>query len=95
MLLAIDTSTQTIGIALYDHPRVIGELQWQTKNHHTVELAAAVKELMAKCGVSPADLTLLVCATGPGTFTGLRIGSGICQGVGIISSSSDYWSPHV
>lgn len=83
MILAVDTSTQTIGIALYDYPQVVGEMQWQTKNHHTVELAAAVKELMSKCNISPVDLTLLVCAIGPGTFTGLRIGLAFSKGLAL------------
>jgi len=83
MLLAVDTSTQTIGIALYDPPQVIGELVWQSKNHHTVELAAAVKGLMDKCDVNPASLSLLVCALGPGTFTGLRIGLAFVKGLAL------------
>ncbi len=83
MLLAVDTSTQTIGIALYDAPRVLAEMHWQSKSHHTVELAATVKDLMARCGVSPEELTLLVCALGPGTFTGLRIGLAFAKGLAL------------
>lgn len=83
MLLAVDTSTQTIGIALYDHPQVIAELLWKSKNHHTVDLAVAVKDLMNKCDVAPIDLSLLVCALGPGTFTGLRIGLAFVKGLAL------------
>jgi tRNA threonylcarbamoyladenosine biosynthesis protein TsaB len=83
MLLAIDTSTQTIGISLYEYPSVIAEMQWQTRNHHTVDLADAVKVLMTKSAVSPSDLTCLVCALGPGTFTGLRIGLAFAKGLAL------------
>ncbi len=83
MLLAVDTSTQTVGIALYEHPQVTAELLWKSRNHHTVELAAAVKDLMNKCGVDPSDLSLLVCALGPGTFTGLRIGLAFVKGLAL------------
>jgi tRNA threonylcarbamoyladenosine biosynthesis protein TsaB len=83
VLLAVDTSTQTIGIALYDHPQVSAELLWMSKKHHTVELAAAVKDLMNKCGVTAVDLSLLVCALGPGTFTGLRIGLAFAKGLAL------------
>jgi tRNA threonylcarbamoyladenosine biosynthesis protein TsaB len=83
MLLAIDTSTQTIGIALYDDPVVIGELQWRSMHHHTVELTTSVELLMKRCGVKPADLDLLVVATGPGTFTGLRIGLAFAKGLAL------------
>ncbi len=83
MLLAIDTSTQTIGIALYDAPQVIAELHWQSRNHHTVELASSVNDLLVKCSLTPADLSLLVCALGPGTFTGLRIGLAFAKGLAL------------
>jgi len=83
VLLAVDTSTQTIGISLYDAPRVLAEMHWQSKSHHTVELAATVKDLMTRCGVSPEELTLLVCALGPGTFTGLRIGLAFAKGLAL------------
>lgn len=81
MLLAIDTSTQVMGIALYDDPVVVGEMQWTSANHHTVELTTAVEHLMKRCGVKPVDLTLLVVALGPGTFTGLRIGLAFAKGL--------------
>lgn len=83
MLLAVDTSTQTIGIALYDDPTVIGEMQWQSSNHHTVELTSAVELLMKRCQVKPEDLSLLVVALGPGTFTGLRIGLAFAKGLSL------------
>src|SRR5512133_429109 len=83
MLLAIDTSTQVMGIALYDDPMVVGEMQWTSANHHTVELTTAVDLLMKRCGVKPSDLTLLVVALGPGTFTGLRIGLAFAKGLAL------------
>ena len=42
MLLAVDTSTRQMGLALYDGAQVIGELLWQSRHYHTVELAPAV-----------------------------------------------------
>jgi tRNA threonylcarbamoyladenosine biosynthesis protein TsaB len=83
VLLAVDTSTQTIGIALYKDPQVLGEMQWKTNNHHTVELARAVTDLMHRCCVAPTDLTLVVVALGPGTFTGLRIGLAFAKGLAL------------
>ena len=83
MLLAIDTSTQTIGIALYNDPLVIGEMQWTSSNHHTVELTSAVDLLMKRCSIKPEDLSLLVVALGPGTFTGLRIGLAFAKGLAL------------
>ena len=81
MLLAVDTSTQTIGIALYDGAQVLGEMHWQTQTHHTVELAPAVDDLLSRCSVKPTDLKVLACALGPGSFTSLRIGLAFIKGL--------------
>ncbi len=59
MLLAIDSSTQRVGLALYDGAQVAGEMVWTSQNHHTVELAPAVDELLRRCGVKPDELTCL------------------------------------
>jgi tRNA threonylcarbamoyladenosine biosynthesis protein TsaB len=83
MLLAIDTSTQTSGIALYDEFALIGEMIWRTASHHTVELAPAVQDLMRRCTVSPAELTAVAVALGPGSFTSLRIGLALAKGLAL------------
>ena len=80
MLLAIDTSTQWMGLALFDGAQVIGEMIWQTHNHHTVELAPAVRELLVRCGLQPTDLKAIGVALGPGSFTSLRIGLALVKG---------------
>jgi tRNA threonylcarbamoyladenosine biosynthesis protein TsaB len=81
MLLAIDTSTQMIGLALYDGVRVLAELIWQTRNHHTVELSPGVSDLLARCAVQPAQLEAIGVALGPGSFTSLRIGLALAKGM--------------
>ena len=83
MLLALDTSTQNAGIAIYDGAQVLGEIIWRTQNHHTVEVAPALQDLMNRCGVRTADLKAVGVALGPGSFTSLRIGLAIAKGVAL------------
>ncbi len=83
MLLALDSSTQTVGIALFDGSQVIGEIIWQTKSHHTVEISPAIDELFRKCGVDYSQLKGLAVASGPGSFTSLRIGYAIIKGLAL------------
>lgn len=83
MLLALDTSTLTSGIALYEDPVLIGEMTWRTASHHTVELAPAVADLMRRCAVKPAELTAVAIALGPGSFTSLRIGLAFAKGLAL------------
>jgi tRNA threonylcarbamoyladenosine biosynthesis protein TsaB len=81
ILLGIDTSTQQIGVALYDGSKVIGEYTWETRDHHTVELAPAIETAMQKSGLVISDLGAVGIATGPGSFTGLRIGMAFAKGL--------------
>lgn len=83
MLLAVDTSTQTMGLALYDGNQVIGESVWLTHSHHTMELAPAIGDMLHHCNIKPADLTVLACALGPGSFTSLRIGLAVAKGLSL------------
>lgn len=81
MLLAVDTSTAVIGLALYDGSQVIGEMLWRSRSHHTVELAPAVQDLLRRASLPPAKLSALAIATGPGSFTSLRIGMALVKGL--------------
>jgi tRNA threonylcarbamoyladenosine biosynthesis protein TsaB len=83
MLLAVDCSTQSMGLALYDGSTVTGEMIWQTKNHHTVELSPALDSLMKRCAVKPEDLKAFGVALGPGSFTSLRIGLALVKGMAL------------
>ncbi len=81
MLLALDTATRLISIALHDGGHVVAEATWETANHHTVELAPAVEAMLSRAGLRPESLTAVAVALGPGSFTGLRIGLGLAKGL--------------
>ena len=81
MLLAIDTSTQKVGLALYDGAQVLHEATWPSAYHHTVELAPAIEKALAGADITAADLEVICVANGPGSFTGLRIGLALAKGL--------------
>ena len=83
MLLAVDTSTAQLGLAMYDGAQVIGEYAWRSLQRHTVELAPAVSELLTRCGLSADDIRALGVALGPGSFTSLRVGLSLAKGLAI------------
>ena len=51
MLLAVDTSTAQTGLALYDGAQIVAEMIWQSHQHHTVDLAPALMELLKRAEV--------------------------------------------
>lgn len=81
MLLAVDTSNEWMGLAVYDGERVVGERAWKSGQHHTVELAPAIQELLASCNLTMKDITALGVAIGPGSFTSLRVGLALAKGI--------------
>ncbi|MDX1436475.1 MAG: tRNA (adenosine(37)-N6)-threonylcarbamoyltransferase complex dimerization subunit type 1 TsaB [Anaerolineales bacterium] len=83
MLLALDTSTRFIGIAVFDGETILYEIVWQSRNNHTIELAPAVAEALGRAGVAVSDLTAVGIATGPGSFTSLRIGMALAKGLAL------------
>lgn len=83
MLLAVDTSTTQVGLAIHDGSQVIGEYAWRSSQRHTVELAPAIFELLARCGLGMEDVRALGVALGPGSFTSLRVGLSLVKGLAL------------
>ncbi|GAB4504377.1 MAG: tRNA (adenosine(37)-N6)-threonylcarbamoyltransferase complex dimerization subunit type 1 TsaB [Anaerolineales bacterium] len=83
MLLAMDTSTSFMGLALYDGSQVLGEMTWRSRAHHTVELAPAAADLLQRIGANVSDLRALGVALGPGSFTSLRVGLAFAKGLAL------------
>ena len=79
-ILAIDTSTQYLSLALHAH----GETQLyhaEAGNHQSEHILPQIQALFAQAQIQAADLSAIVYAQGAGAFTGLRIGIGIAQGI--------------
>lgn len=81
MLLAVDTSTVQVGLALYDGAQVIAEYAWRSNRRHTVELAPAISDLLTRCELTMDDVKALGVALGPGSFTSLRVGLALVKGL--------------
>jgi tRNA threonylcarbamoyladenosine biosynthesis protein TsaB len=85
-VLAIDTATEVLAIAA-TRGGAWASLCVRRGLQHSPSLLPLVDKLFEELGLAAADLELLVCSLGPGSFTGIRIGLatalGIAQGRGI------------
>jgi tRNA threonylcarbamoyladenosine biosynthesis protein TsaB len=78
-ILAIDTSNYPLGVALIEDNQVLGEYITNLKKNHSVRIMPAIQTLMKDCDRVPAQLTKIVVAKGPGSYTGVRIGVTIAK----------------
>ena len=85
-LLALDTSSEGCSVALLrrDLGDRGGELTFRSEyapRGHTRLVMPMIRELLKEGGLAPTDLDALAFACGPGSFTGLRIATGVVQGL--------------
>ncbi len=74
LLLALDTATPAVTVALHDGERVLAESLAVDARRHGELLAPGIAAVLAQAGVRISDLTGIAVGTGPGPFTGLRVG---------------------
>lgn len=85
MLLAIDTATTTASLAVYNltTQTLLAELTWEARRRQTEDLLIAAQSLLAQLDLTPQALTALAVTTGPGSFTGVRIGISTVKGIAL------------
>ena len=84
MLLAIDTATRSVGLALHGGDALLAEHVWVTNGYHTVELAPEIALMLRRADRQVSDLTAIAVAKGPGSYTGLRIGMALGKGLSLV-----------
>ena len=83
MILAIDTATRWLGLALHDGTAVLAEHGWRAFQTHTIELTPAVEEMLTREGITAVALKGIAVAIGPGSYTGLRVGLAVAKGMAL------------
>jgi tRNA threonylcarbamoyladenosine biosynthesis protein TsaB len=79
-LLALDTSTEHLSLALLWRGEVISR-EWHAQQKHAEMTLPEIQRLLADVGATLGDIDGIALSVGPGSFTGLRIGCGIAQGL--------------
>lgn len=79
-ILALDTSTENCSAALSINGNVLFR-ELESPREHTKRILPMVDSLLSEAGIKLTDLDALAFGRGPGSFTGVRIGTGIAQGL--------------
>lgn len=86
LLLAFDTATPAVTVALHDGTRVLAETTEVDPRRHGELLAPGIAAVLKQAGADRRDLTDLAVGTGPGPFTGLRVGLVTAHALGLALS---------
>jgi tRNA threonylcarbamoyl adenosine modification protein YeaZ len=74
VLLAFDTATPFVTVALHDGEDVVAEARSEQRMKHGEQLAPLIEQVLGRAGIVRQGITALAVGTGPGPFTGLRVG---------------------
>jgi tRNA threonylcarbamoyladenosine biosynthesis protein TsaB len=83
LTLAMDTATRTVGLALLDEEKILAEFYLNLGRHHSEVLLPAIDQICRLAGIAPDRIDLLASTTGPGSFTGVRIGASTVKGLAL------------
>ncbi|MFC6286258.1 tRNA (adenosine(37)-N6)-threonylcarbamoyltransferase complex dimerization subunit type 1 TsaB [Nocardioides sp. GCM10027113] len=84
MLLAFDTATPLVTVALHDGDDVVVELASDQKMKHGEQLAPLIDRALQQAGIVRQDLSAIAVGVGPGPFTGLRVGLVTARTLGFV-----------
>lgn len=81
LLLTIDTASTSASVALSHGERLLGEACVDSGRTHSDRLLILVRQLLADCGVAQDEIEACAVVSGPGSFTGLRVGVATAKGL--------------
>ncbi|WP_026462766.1 tRNA (adenosine(37)-N6)-threonylcarbamoyltransferase complex dimerization subunit type 1 TsaB [Adhaeribacter aquaticus] len=80
-LLALETSSTICSVALFKNEQLLGLSELQIEKSHSSYITKLIEQLLQNCQVEIKDLSAIAISGGPGSYTGLRIGSSTAKGL--------------
>jgi len=81
VILSIETSTEVCSVALHNNGRLVADRESIEAYSHAERLAPLIDDILADNIVSRGELTAVAVSAGPGSYTGLRIGTSTAKGL--------------
>jgi tRNA threonylcarbamoyladenosine biosynthesis protein TsaB len=85
IILGIDTTSPYCGVSLLKDGALMGNIKLNSGNTHSVVLMPSINNLLKSSGLSISDVDLFAVTSGPGSFTGVRIGVSTVKGLAFAS----------
>ncbi len=84
-ILSLDSSAVVASVALCEDGKLLAEYTLNNGNTHSETLLPMVESVLKLYGITPSDIDLFACSSGPGSFTGVRIGAATLKGLAFAS----------
>lgn len=81
LIFAFETSAKAVSVAALEDGRLLAEYYQNSGQTHSRTAMKLAADLLANCDRTPADITHVAWANGPGSFTGVRIGAAAAKGL--------------
>lgn len=81
LILSLETSTDVCSVALHEGERVVNHAEIHEAQVHASRLAPLIDQVMQEAGFSLRQLNAVAVSAGPGSYTGLRIGTSSAKGL--------------
>ena len=81
LILSIDTALEQASICISENEHVIAVKKNGTQSDHAVWIQQAIREMMEETGQSLSELAAVAVTSGPGSYTGLRVGMATAKGI--------------
>src|SRR5688572_6466918 len=81
LILALETSSNVCSVALYKEQELLGISEIRIEKSHATYITVMVDQLLQNCQVAKEELSAIAVSGGPGSYTGLRVGSATAKGL--------------
>lgn len=81
IILSIETSTPACSLAIHENGKLLAKELIQKEQSHSSTLNPAIEHLVTLCGLSFVNIEAIAVSKGPGSYTGLRIGTSTAKGL--------------
>lgn len=83
IVLAVHSTSPSLGIAITEGDRILGEKTFPPSREHLERLAPAIGDLFRELGITPGTVEGFGVAKGPGSFSGIRVGMATVKGMAL------------
>jgi tRNA threonylcarbamoyladenosine biosynthesis protein TsaB len=80
-ILSIESATSVCSVALHGDGKLLKLSEVDQENSHAKQLMLLTEDLFLQVGLKPKDLSAVAVSSGPGSYTGLRIGVSVAKGL--------------